>query len=710
MKHFLILVAVGLAALGFDAASPQYGLITRGDSLTILRPEPQHPRQATVIVQLLNSFHYRKMEVDDSVSYQVFGNLFEMLDPNHAFFLQEDIARYEDYRYLIDDQLPEGDLSLAFEVFNDYRELAVERYEKINELLNTPFDFNTKEYFDVDRDMGDYPETPEQRDELWRKIIKNQALSYKMAGKEWEEIASSLRKRYDRIKKSLYQYNSEDVFELYMNALTQVYDPHTAYLSPIASDNLEISMNLSLEGIGARLTQQLDYTVVSDVVPGGPAFKSKQLNAEDRIIGVAQGEEGEFIDVIGWRLDDVVQKIRGPKGTVVRLQILKKAEGINALPDTVRIVRDKIKLEEQEAQSEIITINEEGKDYKLGVIKLPSFYINFEERARGVQDYKSTTRDVKKLIENLKKANIDGLLLDLRDNGGGSLDEAVDLSGLFIPSGVMVQTKDMLNKIERMSDQDGGTVVWDGPLTVLINRYSASASEIFSGAIQDYQRGLILGENTYGKGTVQSLLDIEPYLNQRLSDLINIYRNGGDEEEVANLLKLREYLGSRESDLGKMKMTIAKFYRVSGSSTQRVGVSPDIYFPSPYDPKDFGESEKETALPWDEILGAGYQPTGHVKSATIDELNQLYAKHLYNEDYLLALVKEIEERKKLLDQKTISLNLEERKQEQQDMEDLNTEIEGEVAVEGVAEDPLEKDPYLKEGVRLLIALTQKSLG
>jgi carboxyl-terminal processing protease len=471
-----------------------------------------------------------------------------------------------------------------------------------------------------------------------------------------------------------------------MNSFTSAYDPHTDYFSPIAKANFQIDMSHSLEGIGARLTQQLDLTKVADIIPGGPAYRSKELMKDDKILGVAQGESGEFIDVIGWRLDDVVQKIRGQNGTTVRLQILKGNDDLGSAPDTVILVRDKIKLEESTAKSEVLSISEGKKTYQLGVISIPNFYIDFEEMNKGVKDYTSTTRDVKKLITELQTKKVDGIMIDLRYNGGGSLQEAIELTGLFIPKGPVVQVRNTDQSIDIMEDEDGGNVFYDGPLAVLTNRYSASASEIFSGAIQDYKRGIVLGENTFGKGTVQNLIDIGRYMRQN------------------------------DVELGQIKMTLAKFYRVTGSSTQIVGVAPDIAFPTPFQDEPFGEGSRPNALPWDEILGSQFVPTNTISKDQIAKLNSVYEKHLLEDDDLKNLVEKVDKTKAQLKEKSISLNLDQRKTEQskdnEEVEDnLNTTIESnEVVIEDDSAKKLSEDPYLKEGLKLLAELSKNKIG
>lgn len=681
-----LLSIAGFALLTSFGVTTEYSsdiqFLLEGDTLKKLEPKEEHPSEAYVITNLLKRIHYRKLPLSDSISSVIFNNYFESLDPNKAYFYASDISKFEKFRYELDDQIPQGELQFAYDVFELYRERALDQIDYVFSLLETEFDFSKDESYIFDRDDEGWPSTKQEQNEIWRKIIKNQALSYKLAGREWEDISKSLTNRYKRIQKAIYQYNSEDVFQSYMNAYTSSYDPHTDYFSPPEAERFEIEMSLSLEGIGARLMQNLDYTLVAEIIPGGPAYRSNAIHKDDKIIGVAQGDDGEFVDVIGMRLDEVVSKIKGPKGTIVRLQLLKAEDGINALPDTLRLVRDKINLEEQAAKAEMIPITEGNTTYNLGVITVPSFYLNFEELREGKEDYRSTTRDVKKLITELEEQGMDGLMIDLRFNGGGSLQEAIEMSGLFIPDGPVVQVRNYDQSVDRMDDEDGGEVFYDGPLAVLVNRGSASASEIFSGAIQDYRRGVIIGESTFGKGTVQNVIDLSRYI--RNPDL----------------------------NLGQIKMTLAKFYRVTGSSNQRVGIAPDVQFPSIYSQDDFGEASRENALPWDEIASAKFKPTNTISEELLDHLNTLYREDLNSDPDLQKLVRDIEKAKENRDRKSVSLNLEARRAaNEDDDDDLTTSIdESEVSGAGEIDEKLKKDPYLKEGLRLLAAMKKYKIG
>ncbi len=697
---FFTLAIINLGVFRPAAFSTNVGF--RSDTLAILEPKDEHQVETQTIVSLIYQAHYRKLPFNDSLSNVVFENYFQALDPNKSYFLKSDLDYFDKYKDQLDNTIPAGDVSFAYQVFSIYRERALNRIDKVYELLKVEPDFSKEETFETDRDKLEWKNSWDELDERWLKIIKNQAMSYKINGKEWSDIAETLEKRFKRLEKAIYQYNSEDVYELYMNAFTSAYDPHTDYFSPVDKENFQIDMSLSLEGIGAQLTQQLDYTKIAAIIPGGPAYKSKLLQKGDRIVGVAQGDDAEFIDVIGWRLDEVVKKIRGPKGTVVRLQVIKSEDDINSLPDTVRLVRDKIKLERSAAKAEIIEIQEGRKSYSMGVVTVPSFYIDFEALHKGDKDYRSTTRDVKHLVDSVKNIGIDGLMIDLRYNGGGSLKEAIELTGLFIPDGPVVIQRNYDNSKEVMKDMDKGEVFYDGPLAVLTNRFSASASEIFSGAIQDYKRGIIVGENTFGKGTVQNLVDLRRHVASRL------LRSGQ--------VDLGTKIGSEDIPIGQLKLTLAKFYRVTGSSTQRMGVAPDITFPSPYDDENYGEASRPNALPWDVIATSKFEPTNQISDKMIEHLEELYRTHLAEDEQLQELVKEIEKAKKLRADTEVSLNLEERRamaKEDEVEDDLATSIDsGEISESesDSEDDKLKDDPYLKEGLRLLAELSRTKVG
>lgn len=652
---------------------------------TVLKPKPVYGREARVISFILDSYHYRKIALNDSLSDVILKHYVNELDNNRSYFLASDIDSFNKYSHLIDDYTRKEDVSIAYEIYTVFSKRYKERMDYVlNTLINQDFDYTADEYYESDRDKEPWPKTVAEANDIWRKAIKSQALSLKLAGKKPEEIKDVLKKRYERFVKSFNQFNSEDVFSVYMNSITEAYDPHTNYFSPKASDLFKQSMSLSLEGIGASLQAENDYTKVARILPGGDAEKSGKLHVNDFIIGVAQGADGEMVDVVGWRLDDVVKLIKGPKGTTVRLQILPAATGVNGPSQEIKLVRDKIKLEDQAAKKSLIKYHSNGKDVKMGVITLPSFYMDFDEYQKGNPDYRSTTRDVKKLIQELKGEGIDGLVMDLRNNGGGSLMEAIDLTGLFIKDGPVVQVRTSNNQVQVGADDDKG-VAYSGPLVVLTNRFSASASEIFAGAIQDYKRGVIAGESTYGKGTVQRVQDLKQVMNEK-----NV-------------------------PVGELKYTFQKFYRVSGSSTQHKGVEPDIKLPTALDPEQYGESSNLSALPWDVINAVSFQKTSDVNDKTIASLNKAYQERTKHDQNLKNYIVEIDEMRKSIHQTKVSLNEVKRKQEMDEAEKkkaaakLDTKITNK---EGITKDELLdlKDEYLREGLLILSDLVLKRVG
>lgn len=653
---------------------------------TRLEAKPFYGKEARIIVYLLNSNHYSKIDFNDSLSSAILDEYIETLDNNKTYFLASDIAAFEKYRYKLDDLTEAENVSPAYEIYAVFSQRFRQRTEYVlNNLLNKEFDYALDEYYESDRSKEPWARTEAELNDVWRKMIKSQALSLKLAGKNREEIAQTIGDRYKRLAKSMGQFNSEDVFSVYMNTITSAYDPHTNYFSPKAADLFKQNMSLSLEGIGARLQTENDYTKVVEIVPGGPAEKSDQIHPNDRITGVAQGEDGEMVDVIGWRIDDVVKLIKGPKGTKVRLQLLPAATGIAGPPVEITLVRDKIKLEDLHASKSVINYKKDGKDMKLGVIVLPSFYMDFEAYQKRDPNYVSTTRDVARLIKELEAENVSGLVLDLRNNGGGSLAEAIDLTGLFIKDGPVVQIKNSSNKIEVQKDDDP-SIVYNGPLVVLTNRFSASASEIFAGAIQDYNRGVVVGESTHGKGTVQQIVDLNRFFNEP------------------------------DIQAGELKLTLQKFYRVTGSSTQMKGVVPDIQLPTPYDADKFGERSYPNAMPWDEIKGTLFQRTPLVNSSVIAGLNKSYNQRLKTDSSLNKLVMETNEFRKSLNETRVSLNEAVRRKEQEESEkkggaanSLNTRIRGaEVpAVEDLSD---MEDEYLREGLLVLSDLIATKIG
>ena len=560
-------------------AAPAWANVPADENL-LLQPTMQQRFTTNLATKLLTNWHYKSTRLDDDLSSRILDSYVEMLDPNRSYFTAADVARFEQYRGTLDNALQHSDLQPAFEIYNLYLQRVQERVAFARARLAEPFDFTVDEDYRYDRSEAAWLPNRAALDDHWRKRVKNDYLRLKLAKKEHDEIIDLLDERYRNLDRRVSELNSDDIFNFFMNAFALAIEPHTAYLSPRGSDNFEISMKLSLEGIGALLGRESEYTRIARVVPGGPADKDGRLQAGDRVVSVGQGAEGRMVDVVGWRVDDVVDLIRGPKDTVVRLEVLPDDVGVEGPSKLIDIVRGEVKLEEQAASSRVIEVPQDGGEpLKVGVIDLPVFYLDFNGRARNLPDYRSSTRDVARLIEELKAEEVEGLVVDLRNNGGGSLLEATTLTGLFIDEGPVVQVRNGSGRVSTEEDTDPG-MAWDGPLAVLVNRYSASASEIFAAAIQDYDRGVIIGEPTFGKGTVQSLLDLD------------------------------EYGMSDTPRMGQLKITQAQFFRVNGGSTQNRGVEPDIRFPTAGDPKEYGESALPNALPWSEIDPAPFEPAG----------------------------------------------------------------------------------------------------
>ena len=624
-----------------------------------LSPTVDHLRATQLITDFLGRYHYRKFELNDEFSAVIYDNFLSTLDPNRNYFLATDIARFDKYRLSLDDALKTSNLIPPFNLFTTYRKRVNERIEYALHLLEMDFDFDKQEEFLIQRDDASWPHTIEQQNDLWRKRIKNDVLSLRLAGKKPEEIKSTLTKRYEGIRKRSNQLNEDDIFQLYINSYATAIDPHTSYLSPRTFNNFEIRMSLSLEGIGALLRTDGDYTVVERIIPGGPADLSTLLHSSDKIVGIAQQKEKEFTDVIGWRLEEVVELIRGPKDTVVRLQILPGSKGDGAAIEEIAITRNKIKLEEQAAQEQVIELPIGATGKKVGIITIPTFYLDFNAFQNGEKDYRSTTRDVQKLLGKLQNENIECLVLDLRSNGGGSLIEATKLAGLFIDEGPIVQVRDSSGHIEIHRDKDNN-IAYVGPMVVLVDRFSASASEIVASALQDYGRAIIVGETTFGKGSVQQLVDLN--------------RFGRKPNE----------------NLGQLKATIAQYFRISGESTQHRGVEPDIPFEATYDKNEQGERGLDNALPWSKIA-----PTHFGKSLISDrivrDLTDKHTARVKDDEKYQSLVKLYDLNEELLNEKHVTLNEKNRKKRFDQIEKLRNEYEEIIGLDATSEDDQNQD-------------------
>lgn len=601
-----------------------------------LQPTDVQSRTARLVTRQLSVLHYTRQVLNDDLSAIIWTRYLNDLDGQRLYFLDSDIDSFSRWKLMLDDQLKSGQLGTAFAIFNRYQQRLRERIEFVLSDLEDSkrvLDFTGSETLLNDRKETAWAGSKSELDQLWHLRVKAAALSLKLAGKSGDEIVTTLRKRYRAQLAALAQTRSEDAFQTFMNSFTESYDPHTEYFSPRNSENFNINMSLQLEGIGAVLQTEDEYTKVVRLVPGGPADKSRQLKPNDRIIGVAEGDK-DFVDVVGWRIDEVVQLIRGAKGSTVRLQVLPAGSSENAVPREISLVRNTVALEDQAASKHVIDVRRNGQTRRIGVIKLPAFYADFQGMQSGDPNYRSTTRDVRRLLNELKQERVQGLVLDLRNNGGGSLTEVNDLIGEFITTGPTVQVRDTRGKVEVLGDSNTD-VTYSGPMVVVTNRLSASAAEIFAGAIQDYGRGLVVGSTTFGKGTVQSL---------------------------------------RDTGSGQLKITEAKFYRISGASTQHKGVVPDITLPDLLDSQEIGESELPRALPWDTITAARYQKLNQwgPRLPALEAASRLRQQRNPDFRYLL------DEQKLLADlkaQKQTTLNEKQRRQEKITLDERRLTIE-----------------------------------
>ncbi|HEV7348361.1 carboxy terminal-processing peptidase [Telluribacter sp.] len=686
-KYLITLIPVVLLGWQQRPAPERGDKLSSSSSTAIeeeLQPTASQFRAEALVTRILSNYHYRKTKLTDSLSSVVYDKYLGDIDHNRMYFLASDVAQFEKYRHSFDDFLTKGELQVPYDIYNLFRQRYKERSGYIQKLLSEPkpFDFSKDETLNTDREKVEWAKSNEELNDIWRKYIKSEALDLKLSGKADSAVVTTLRDRYKNRDRGLERIRSEQVFQMYMNAFAESLDPHTSYMSPTSADRFKQDMSLSLEGIGALLREEDNYIKIVDVIPGGPAFKGKQLKKEDRITGVAQGDDGKIVDIVGWFVDDAVKLIKGPKGTVVRLQVMPASALPNTPPKEIRLVREKVKLEEQGAKKEVVSIKQNDKEYKIGVIDIPAFYRDFEGAQQREKEFSSTTRDVQKLIEELKTEKVDGIVIDLRNNGGGSLTEAISLTGLFINKGPVVQVKESMGEIEVQADTDP-SVLYNGPLAVIVNRFSASASEIFAAAIQDYKRGLIVGEQTYGKGTVQTLID------------------------------LNQWMPKESEQLGQVKMTVAKFYRINGSSTQLRGVMPDVELPTAFKLNEYGEGSQTSALPWDQIASTRFEVTNNISDKLVANVREKYNQRLRSDDELKKLSDDLATFRKAREEKTVSLQESKRKKEREEAEKKRAALNqlGESEVDPDAEESTtaqaetkKKDVYVNETGRILADL------
>ncbi|MGL4474936.1 MAG: carboxy terminal-processing peptidase [Shewanella sp.] len=664
MRKMSLAVSIATALIGFSAwAIPP---VIQVSELPELQQEPQHKVASKRVTDLYSRSHYHRFQLDNAFSEQIFNRYLKQLDFGQNVLLQSDVDKFSPYAQQFDDMLMSGDLAPAFNMYSITQQRRYERFVYALSLLDTEMKFDVAgDTYLYDREDAPWAKTQAELDEQWRQRVKYDALNLKLTGKNWPEIVDILSKRYNNAIKRLSQTQSEDVFQGLMNAFSRAVEPHTSYLSPRNAERFQMEMNLSLEGIGAVLQMTDDYTVIKSLVAGGPAASSAKLAPEDKIVGV--GQEGEeIVDVIGWRLDDVVELIKGPKGSKVKLQILPQKGGSNAKTYEITLVRDKVRLEDRAASSEVI-VPKDGAyaNRKIGVIAIPGFYMNLSQ-------------DVAKELQKLTADKVEGIIIDLRGNGGGALTEATLLTGLFIDMGPVVQIRDASGQITPNQDTDGKTY-YDGPLTVMVDRYSASASEIFAAALQDYGRALIVGESTFGKGTVQQ--------HKSLGRIYDLY----------------------EKPVGHVQYTIAKFYRINGGSTQLKGVTPNIAFPSALEPGEFGEAEEDNALPWDSVPVAQYSSVDLVPPTLVTALDVKHQQRIAKDPEFAYIYADIADFKLHHNEKTVSLVESERiasreKDEQKSLDRTNArrKLQGLAPLASMDDDKEDAaelpDPFLDETV------------
>ncbi len=612
MKLFSITSVLAILSLtAFSYCAPD-------TTIKVLHPDEKQIEVSRQVASLIANYNYKKVPIGDSLSRLIFDNYLKSLDDNRVYFFEKEVIEFKENRDLMDDQMVMGDLEPAYHMFNVYLERYVNRIQfMIAQLPTIPFNFTKNESLVYNREKLPFMQTQAEMDAYWLQRLKYDLLNLKLAGTDEAKSKETLKKRYENLLSQIAKIESYDAFQSLMTAYTESIDPHTNYFNPNNAAKFNIDMARSLEGIGATLKFENDFVMVAAVVPGGPADKSGQIAIDDKFVAVAQGD-GEFVDIVGWRLDNAIQLIRGAKGTTVRLKIVSKGQDI-ASPKIISIVREKIVLQDQSAKKEIKTIQSNGKEIKIGIIDIPAFYADFKAYQAGDVNYKSTTRDVKLIIDSLKSEKVDAIVVDLRSNGGGSLMEAIDLTGLFLKQGPVVQVRDTKNKIE-VGEDDDPSILWDGPMAVLIDRFSASASEIFAAAIQDYGRGIIIGTQSFGKGTVQNSIDLDQMMGEGASKVIG-----------------------NTNKFGQINLTIAKFYRINGSSTQHKGVSPDISFPMVFAADKYGESAEPAALPWDEIKRSNYKTLANIApiKRVLIEKHDKRMKGNKDFEYLLADIKEL---------------------------------------------------------------------
>lgn len=668
MLRRVLMITFTAAALACSASPKPQKMV---DGVQNIKPDEQQSLVLRQVVNLIESYNYKKLEINDSISSIILDRYIKALDPSKYYFLASDIKDFDKFRTELDDDFRIGDLSAPFYIFNVYLKRYNERINYSIAQIKGKYDFNQNDTYVYDREKMPWITTTAGLDDVWKKRVKYELVNLKIAGTPDAKNVETLTKRYENLKSQAAKFNNQDVFQLIMDAFTEAIDPHTNYFNPRNAEVFNQEMSRSIEGIGATLQLENEVTKIVSIVPGGPAFKSKQLNAGDRIVAVAQGANGEFEDVIGWRIDNTVSRIKGPKGTTVKLKVIPVGQELSSKPVIITLVREKVILADQSAKKSVKTIQSDGKPYKIGIIQVPAFYADFKAANAGDPNYKSTTRDVRLLIDTLKNTDkVDAIIMDLRSNGGGSLVEAIDLTGLFIDKGPVVQVKDLRGSVEVDEDKNAGAA-WTGPMGVMVDRLSASASEIFAGAIQDYGRGIIMGTQTYGKGTVQSSIDLNRLVNPSiLQKMASLFKR--DSKGVIVSPQGSNAVLDKDGipQLGQINLTMAKFYRVNGNSTQHKGVIPDINFPSVYPLDKIGEDTEPSALPFDMIKPSNYKAVADLTDIKANLLRLHEQRMKSSLDYKV-LNEDIADSKKRDGETSITLNESKLKAERDALEAKN---------------------------------------
>jgi len=638
----LLLIATTATAFSFCA----------NDGKKEIAPDEKQIEVCRQLVGLVSTYNYKKVPLNDSLSQVVYDAYLKSIDASKIYFYEDEVNRFKSDRNNYDDFLLDGNLVQPYTMFNIYMDRYINRMNFILSKLETEkFEFTNDESIIFDRENASWFKDQTESDVYWTKRLRYDLLNLKLAGSDEAKSKETLKKRYQNLISQADKVNSYDAFQALMSSYTESVDPHTNYFNPSNAANFNIDMSRSLEGIGATLRMDNDFVTVNAITPGGPADKSGLVSVDDKFIAVAQGKDGEFTDIVGWRLDNAIQLIRGAKGTMVRLKVVSKGQDV-ASPKIIELVREKIILQDQSAKREVKTVKQNGKTYKVGVIDIPAFYIDFKAYQSGDKNYKSTTRDVKLILDSMKVEGVDAVVIDLRSNGGGSLVEAIDLTGLFIKSGPVVQVRDTRNKVD-VGEDENSEISWEGPMAVMIDRFSASASEIFAGAIQDYGRGIIIGTQSFGKGTVQNAIDLDQVISNTSNKIVG-----------------------KENTYGQINLTVAKFYRINGSSTQNKGVTPDINFPMIYPADKYGESAEKSALPWDEIKKSNYKPIASL-GTTVSKLTDKHEKRMKTSKEYAYMLEDIKQFKEREIEKPVSLNEEKMKKERDENDQKNLDRENE---------------------------------